>query len=95
MLREDPSIAGFYVDSLQEGSIAGPAHMHAVFHVIANALGKHPAEIDFMRLDPRDAVCAFIPKNQQESFDWDAFEAKRRSYLYMNEEDSEVTFPEP
>tara|TARA_R110001606_G_scaffold290407_1_gene438347 strand:+ start:206 stop:493 length:288 start_codon:yes stop_codon:yes gene_type:complete len=95
MLREDPKQAGLYVDLLQEGTVVGPAQVHTVFHVIANKMGKHPREIDFMSMNSRDAVRAFIPKALQSSFDWEAFEQYRRDYLLLEDGDDGVDSFDP
>ena len=52
------------------------------FLAIAAALGKPHREVDFMTLDPRDAMRAFMSKKVCDQFDWAAHEKRWKHWLW-------------
>lgn len=50
--------------------------------VLARALRKDHSEIDVMKLNPRDVLLAFLPKNARNDYDWSDFRELTEKWGY-------------
>ncbi|MEM9668636.1 MAG: hypothetical protein AAF950_06890 [Pseudomonadota bacterium] len=75
-LSKEPEIAGWYIDCALMNEWER-AFNHPVFHVIAEKLGKNIEDVDFLALDPYEAVKVVMPKKLIPKYDWSKFENAR------------------
>ena len=75
-LKNEPEIAGWFIDSALMNEW-DRAFNHPVFFVLAEQLGKQVVDVNFLEVNPYDAVRLVMPKEKVASYDWSKFEQAR------------------